>query len=238
MNRLAKTHLVAGTTICLALCAAICGCGAATPASSDVQRTITVQASSTVEVAPDVASITVAIVTPGKTAAEAQQANAKPTNAVVSCLTDAGIEKRNIQTSYTDVSPTWDDEGRENGYEMRTVLYVQGIGIDEVAGVMEDVTAAGATEVNGPDLYTSSYDESYQQALVQAIEASRPKAETIAQASGVTLGSVVSVTEGWQDGSIAYDKGVSTEAAMADELAIMPGELSVEATVTVSYAIR
>ncbi len=237
MSRPISSHISA-FAICLALCTALAGCATGASSATEGQGTITVQASSTVDVVPDVAGITVAIVTPGKTAAEAQKANARPTSDVIACLTDAGIEERNIQTSYTDVSPVWNEEGGQDSYEMRTVLHVEGIDIDEVAAVMEAVTEAGATEVNGPELSTSSYDESYQQALVQAIEATRPKAEAIAQASGVTLGSIVSVTEGWQDGSIAYDKGMRAEAAVTDGAAIMPGELSVEATVTVSYAIR
>ena len=203
-------------------------------------HTITVGASAAVKVTPDVARISVAIVTTGDGPAAAQKANAKPTNAVIAYLKEQGVDKKDIQTSYTDLSPVWDEHGKTDTYEMRTVLSVSGLAIEDVSVVMEGCVDAGATEIMGPQYYASGYDEAYQEALTQAIEASRPKAEAIAEASDVVLGKVVSVTEGYQDNSIAYNKGMgATAEAASDAVAdIEPGELDVEAQVTVSYAIR
>lgn len=106
---------------------------------------------------------------------------------------------------------------------------------------MDACVDAGATEVDGPEYYISSYDERYAEALAQAVEASRPKAEVLAKASGVRLGGVVTVVEGYQDSSIAYAKAAG--AAMSDEAteelaSIEPGQVSIQADVTVSYEIR
>jgi len=71
----------------------------------------------------------------------------------------------------------------------------------------------------------------------------KPKAEVIARASGVSLGQVVSVSEGYQDMSVAYTQDMplanyeekSADGGLAD---VEPGEVTVEAEVTVSYALR
>ncbi len=232
--------LVVGMGLASTLALAGCASAASTPATTT--NTITVTATGSVDATPDVARITLAIETEGASATAAQKANGKPTSAVIDCLTSNGVDKAQIQTTYTDLSPVWDDEGNETDrYQMRTVLEVKGLPLEGLNELMEACAEAGATEISGPDYYVSSYDELYEQALTKAVEASKPKAEALAEASGVTLGSVVSVTEGYQDTSLRYKQanGAMEEAAVEDSLApIEPGEVSVEAQVTVSYALR
>ena len=118
---------------------------------------------------------------------------------------------------------------------------VDGEAGDAVSTLMDTCITAGATGVDGPRYYVSSYDEAYNEALTQAIAASREKAQVMAAAAGVTLGPVVNITEGYQYTGYRY---ASNEAAvMADEaggmasMKIAPGQVDIEAQVTVSYAI-
>ena len=77
-----------------------------------------------------------------------------------------------------------------------------------------------------------------------AVEAARPKAEAIATAGGVSLGPIVSVTEGYQDMSLAVTQ--ETPLASVEEKAtadgglasVEPGQVTVEAEATVSYALH
>ena len=129
------------------------------------------------------------------------------------------------------------------GYEMNTHLSVDGLDIDKVGSIMQLAVSAGATGVDGPQYYSSEYDAAYQQALSQAVDAAQVKAEALAEASGVGLGQIVNVSEGYQDTSYKYmamDSVYVEEAAAADAgggMDVAPGQITIRAQVTVSYAI-
>ena len=242
----------------LAMCCALSACGGGTATMAEQEHVITVNATAQVRVEPDKASFNVSIVTQGATADEASTANAEPTNMVIDALKGAGVAPENIQTTYTDLYPQYgyaeDSEGGASSmawggndivsYEMHTNIEVTGVEIDAVADLMGLCISAGATGVDGPRYYVSSYDEAYADALTQAITSSREKAQVMASAAGVTLGRVVNITEGYSYSGLRYaeesakvmDSGAGMDAApaMAD---IEPGQVVVEAQVTVSYAI-
>lgn len=212
---------------------------------------ITVTASSDASVVPDKARINVSVVTEGKTAEACQNDNAKDVNAVIEALGTLGVEETSIQTANTNLWPRYGDASSDQdgepaivGYEMTTTLRVSDLDIENVAATIQACVAAGANQADGIGFYASSYDEAYQQAMEAALETAHAKAEGIAKASGVNLGPVVQVTEGYQDTSARYANGFD-EYAMAEDAAsaggaakTMPGEIAITAEVTVTYAIR
>lgn len=223
-------------------------CGTTVVTNGEKTNVITVSASSETKVAPDKASFQVSVYAQGDTAEAAQQQGAELTNAVIEALKEAGVEDKDIQTTYTNVSPTYDWSTNEpviTGYESNTSLSVTGADIEAVSGLMKACIAAGATGVDGPRYYVSTYDEAYQQALAEAVAATKPKAEAMAKAAGVTLGPVITIDEGYQDTGYRYattdeSKALATgaDADGGAEMEIAPGEVSIEARVTVSYAIN
>lgn len=221
------------------------------PVASDeatrVAGTVTVNASSEVKAVPDRASFSVDVVVQGETAEDAQSAASEPVDAVMAALSKLGIEDKSIQTTYTGVSPLYDWSGETQrivGYESRTSITVSDVAVDDVTAAMEACVTAGATSTSGPNYYASSYDDAYAQALAQAIEASRAKAAVMAEAAGVSLGEVVSITEGYQNTSYRYvesaaamEMDVTVDEADAGAAKLAPGEVSIEAQVTVTYAL-
>lgn len=221
------------------------------PVASDeatrVAGTVTVNASSEVKAVPDRASFSVDVVVQGETAEDAQSAASEPVDAVMAALSKLGIEDKSIQTTYTGVSPLYDWSGETQrivGYESRTSITVSDVAVDDVTAAMEACVTAGATSTSGPNYYASSYDDAYAQALAQAIEASRVKAAVMAEAAGVSLGEVVSITEGYQNTSYRYvesaaamEMAVTVDEAGAGAAKLAPGEVSIEAQVTVTYAL-
>ena len=90
----------------------------------------------------------------------------------------------------------------------------------------------------------STYDEAYLDALKGAKANADVKAQALAEASGRELGRVMALQEGYQDTSVQHRSvnaaAFKEEAAMdsAAEMAVMPGELSVDASVTVTYELK
>lgn len=230
----------------LGLVLAACGSTPTVIAGGQQVRTITVNASSEVTVVPDKADFYVEVQVEGETAKEAQDAAKGPVNAIMKALRIAGVKDKNIQTNYTNVNPVYDWSTTESGepkivrYESITSLRVSGVDVDDVSNFMDICLAAGATGVNGPVYSTASYEEAYQQALSEAVAASREKASVLAKAAGVSLGKVVSITEGYENTAYRYEEKALTAdsgSGGSDELDIAPGEVTIEAQVTVSYSI-
>ncbi len=92
--------------------------------------------------------------------------------------------------------------------------------------------------MSGPSLSVGDRDELYRKALKNAVEASRAKAEAIADAAGVKVGRVTAVVE-----SAGYEQQppmpYAAEAARdsVSSTPIEPGKQAIEATVTVTFAV-
>ena len=257
ITKMMKAFAVFACAGVLALALVGCGSSGGGAASSDTSG-ITVSASSETKVVPDKARIGVSVVSEAKTAEECQNKNAESVNAVIAALKELGIEDTSIQTNYANLSPRYGsrvadkekdsdeayDEWVITGYEMTTSLTVSDLEIDNVGAATQACVAAGANDTNGVEYYASNYDEAYNEALTKALENAKAKADTIAAATGAGLGKVTSVTEGYQDTSARYMAKGNEMYAMAedaDEAAgvanTMPGQISIEAEVTVTYAI-
>jgi len=210
---------------------------------NEQEHTVTVTASGSITVTPDMASITMGVVTDEATAAEAQSKNAETINAVTEKLTELGIEEKSIQTSNYYMSQRYDYESnRVIGYRVETSLTIADQKVEDVGKVISACTENGANQFQGINMTSSEYDAAYEQALADAVNAARRKAEILANAAGMHLGNVASMTEGYQNTSARYRsanyfvESPMEEAASAD-MKVMPGELSVEAPVTVTYVL-
>ena len=214
-------------------------------------RTVTVTGTDSVSVAPDVADLSLAVRTESADATTCQDQAAQAVDAITAALVASGLPEESIVTSDVNLYPQYDYSTNVEtivGYQMYVGITVRGLSVDQVGETVSTATAAGANVVNNVSYYCSDYDAQYEQALLKAIEQARGKAEAIAGATGATLGSPVSVTEGY-DGqqyrltnSIAY---AADEAATADsgagssqlKLDIDPGTIEIEASVTVEYSV-
>ena len=193
-------------------------------------RTVTVTGTDSVSVAPDVADLSLAVRTESADATTCQDQAAQAVDAVTAALVASGVPEESIVTSDVNLYPQYDYSTNVEtivGYQMYVGITVRGLSVDQVGETVSTATAAGANVVNNVSYYCSDYDAQYEQALLKAIEQARGKAEAIAGATGATLGSPVSVTEGY-DGqqyrltnSIAY---AADEAATADSGAGASGE--------------
>ncbi len=247
-------------TVCaalgLALILALTGCGAAPSGTSPAEaagtpepaETVTVSADGTVRLVPDKASVSFGVTAQELTAELAQSKNSEAVKNVIEVLTGRGVEEKSIRTTYYSMYPQydWSDGGqRITGYSVTTTMTVQDQNIEDLGALLSACVAAGINQVDSVSFLCSGYDEAYQQALAQAVEASREKAETMAQAAGKTLAEPITITEGWQDTSARYGRNAEMPLAMQDSAAeavrspsLQPGDAEITANVTVTYRIQ
>ena len=248
-----KIAAAACAALALAMILALAGCGASvvTTAAPAAEKTpeITVAASATVRLVPDKATVSFGVQSQEKTAEKAQKDNSEAVDRVMEVLTERGIEEKSIRTQGYDMYPLydWSEDGDQRiiGYDVTTTMTVQDQNIEDLGSLLSACVEAGINDIDYVKFLCSGYDEAYSQALTQAVEASRAKAETLAAAAGKKLGEAVTITEGWQDTSARYGKGsnmsFTMEAAMdtgAAGAALQPGESEIVANVTVTYSMK
>ncbi len=207
---------------------------------------ITVQSSEEVKVVPDIAEIKFAVTTQATDAKSCQDENSKDVNKVITFLKDSGIEEKSIQTSNFGLNPIYDWNSGQTitGYEMRTSITVSDLPLDQVGELITSCVDAGINTIDNISYLSSDYDAKYQEALKKAIETAKVKAEAIAEAGGTTLGAIVHVEEHLTNQQIRYTGYEGGRSAITETMAagaamdVAPGQVSVEAIVSVDFAIQ
>ena len=231
-----------------------CAAGAQMPDTLKVQsvdsgsNVVTVTGEEEVKVVPDMAQVQYSINSHEDTAAACQEKNSKDLAAAIETLKGLGLDEKSIQTSSYGLSPIYDWNSNNQaitGYEMTTTLTVSDIPIDDVGSILTQSVAAGINGIDSVNYFSSNYDASYQEALKGAMAMAQKKAEALAEAGGKTIAGVSHVEEMGYNPSVRINalnslgsaKGATTET-MAADMAVMPGQVSVEAQVTVDYEMN
>lgn len=248
MNQITKRSTFAAVIAAGAIALSACS-QAAIPDTIKVQNTenqvIMVQSTETVKVVPDIAEITLAVYTQAADAKSCQDQNKKDLENALKVLESAGVEKTSIQTSNYGLEPVYDwNTGKDiTGYEMNTNITVSDIPIDTAGTLITSCVEAGINRIQSVDYLSSNYDASYQEALKKAMESAKQKAQAIAEAGGAALGSVVHVEEyssSQQARYNGYQRTAATARAVMDTaaaIAVEPGQIGVEARISVNYEI-
>ena len=193
------------------------------------------------------AQIEYAVYTQGDTAEACQTENAEHLNQTIETLTGLGVEETSIQTSAYSLNPIYDwNSGTQNitGYEMTTRITVSDIPIDQAGEILSESVIAGINQVDSVSYFSSNYDASYGEALKGAVAMAQEKAQSIAEASGKSVAGISHVEEYGYNPQVRYssysgaNKAVAETAAAAMDMAVMPGEVSVEAQVSVEFVIE
>ena len=109
---------------------------------------ITVSGEGTVSVAPDSANLRAGVITEGKTAKDAGEANAKAMAAVIAAIKDAGIADKDAQTSRYAIRPVYDGgrpvRERITGFQASNSAALTVRELDKIGGLIDRLIAAGA----------------------------------------------------------------------------------------------
>jgi len=207
--------------------------------------TLTVSETGTVAHAPDTAFATFGVDTSGKSLAEVQRRNSVVMGKVMDRLRDLQIDKERIQTSSFSVSPQYRPPSNRPtdltpeiiGYIVSNVVTVEIRALEKVGAVIEEVMKAGANTFQGLNWGLREEQSVRLSALAQAAAKAREKAAVLSEALHVKLVRVLSVDEGGHVMRPAPHVARMAMEARAGDVPVSPGELKVEATVTLVYEI-
>ncbi len=153
-----------------------------------------------VRTAPDMATISFGVVTEASTAAEAMSANAVRMTQVMAALRRAGIAERDVQTSGLNLSAQYDyvqnEPPRLRGYQANNRVTVIINDLTRVGTTADAVVAAGVNQIDGIGFGLKDATAAENQARLIAVRNLQAKAALYAQALGVQLGGIRTLSEG------------------------------------------
>jgi len=146
-------------------------------------NTISISGTGTIWAAPDVAQLTLSVVTQSISASEAQQSNAATMTEVIQALIGAGVSKEDVKTISYSLSPRYTYDGKQTliGYECRNTIAVTIKNTSEVGRLIDVAVGAGANDVSG--VFFTVSEEKKTQLMTDAIKKAVEDADTKAQAT-------------------------------------------------------
>jgi uncharacterized protein YggE len=166
---------------------------------------------------PDIALFNAGVVTQAATATEALADNSRRMDRVIAALKRAGIAERDIQTAAISLQPRYSDPERDAqilarstgrpyvppteaariiGYEARNTVQVRVRKLGEMGKIIDTLISEGANQVDGPNFTLDEPREALDEARREAVAVGRRRAELYAQATGMRVARLLSVSEG------------------------------------------
>ncbi len=206
-------------------------------------RTIDVTGSGRVESAPDLADIQLGVTIQEESASAASAAAAGTMTAVIDALLAAGIAETDIQTTQLSLNPVydWEDSPPDiEAWEAANIVTVTLRDVSAIGDVVDAAIAAGATTVNSISFRMSDPSQAQAAARSAAVADAQAKAEQLAEAAGVAISGVISITEsGQQDTPTLYlNEARMAGAGAAAPTPVLPGEVATWVSVAIQYAIE
>ncbi len=209
--------------------------------------TLTVSGQGEVAAPPDRATIRLGAEAQADNAAAAQSAVNATMQKALADIQKTGIPERSIRTTGLNLTPVYAPQkpGQEAelprvaAYRASNTIQIQVDDLPLVGKVIDAGLAAGANRLQGVSFELQNDLPHRTRALTLAVEEAKTKAQAIADALKVHLASVSEVTEGGvsvfpQQENFAATRMMAMDAAPTP---VQPGEVRVQASVTVRYEI-
>ncbi|PJE57964.1 MAG: hypothetical protein COU81_03265 [Candidatus Portnoybacteria bacterium CG10_big_fil_rev_8_21_14_0_10_36_7] len=195
--------------------------------------------------APDIAKISFGVTKNSATVSDAQNQVNSNINSILKSLKDLSIEEKDIKTTNYSVYPNYNyNETRQqiSGYTVTQNIDVEIKKIDKVNKAVDAITTNGGNLVGQ---ISFDFDKEIRrkledQARKEAVEMAREKAQSLANASGITLGKIINVEENSNNRPVPiYSDSVGLGGAPVEKATeITPGQSAIQISVILSYEIR
>jgi uncharacterized protein len=209
-------------------------------------RTIEVTGNGEAHVAPDVASLNLAIETHAPTAQQSAGQNAALAQKVVDALNTKLQGKGKVWTGGYSLYPEYSDSSQPNqkpaviGYRAENSITVETGEIGMLGGLIDTAIEAGANRINFLNFTLRDESQARSQAITLAAKDALTQADSLARSLGVKLGPVVKATTQAEPGPMPVMRAgpMAMSASMGAPTPVQPNEVTVPATVSITYQIE
>lgn len=215
----------------------------AAPAAARADTAISVSGTGEVYIPADTAIIYLGISARDKDVLAAQEKANKAINDICSALSEAGIAREDINTDYISINAIYDySEEQEilTSYTANSSLAIRTEDMDKVGFIIDIAFSAGANTLNGVNFSASDVTAAKEESLKKAVEDASAKAKILAEAAGLEITGMNSLSEG---GTYSFDAGLMNNfeakaetAADAAPTTVNPAKITVSSNVTIEFA--
>ena len=193
--------------------------------------------------APDLALLDLGVSAQGKTVKEARDTAATAMTAVLDALKDDGVAEEDVQTRQFSIEPEYDYPDGEQvliGFRVTNIVEAKVRDLDSLGEVVDDVAQAGGdvVQVQGLSFTIEEPDELRAQAREEAVADARARAEDLAELAGVKLGKPMSINESAGIPPSPFFESAPMARDVEQATPIEPGELEINVTVDIVFAIE
>jgi hypothetical protein len=227
---------------------ALVSCASAATENACNEKVIHGTGSGNVIGTPDRAQVTFAVETENPDVKAAQKDNAVRMANVIDALVVAGIPRDALKTTGYNIYPVYDDyaktplEQKIRTYRITNALTVTLHDVSRTGEVIDVAVANGINQASSIQFLLS--DEQAQvlrtEALKKAVSRARADADTVAGALGTGISDVksVDISGGYSPVLFENYQAAGDAARSAAPTPIQPGDITVSATVSITYLIR
>jgi uncharacterized protein len=205
------------------------------------KRTLSVTGQAKVSASPDIAYISLGVISEDKDAKVAQKANAAAMEKVVASIKANGIKEEDIKTVNYSINPKYNYNQKDGtstivGYSVSNSVSVTVRDLAKTGNIIDAAADSGVNASSSISFGLSNYEKYYNDALKNAVLAAKKKAGTMAEALGVTLKAPLSISEG---GGYSPLQNYTTYDLKAESIAaatpVQSGSLEITANVSAVY---
>jgi uncharacterized protein YggE len=203
---------------------------------------ISVSGNGKVSVKPNIANSSIGIEVTGTSLADAtSQANTKM-SAVIGQIKSMGVADKDIQTTNYSVQPLTDQPKQGTapkitGYRIDNQVNITVRKIDDLGKILDAAVAAGANTIYGVSFSIDDPAPYQQQARAAAVKDAMDKASQLAKAGGVTLGKIVSISEGTVSPRTVF-AAAAPSLAGGGAVPVETGEMDITVSVDMRFALQ
>lgn len=220
----------------------------ATAAAAQTPAQLTVRGEAQLQVAADEAQMQIAVLSRERLAEQALEENSARLRQVEAALRKAGLDEGEYRTGRFRIEPVWsrrpksapdDWQPQVIGYSVRNSLHVETQKLVQVGELIEAAIGAGADSIEGLQFGLASPQVHRADAIASAVAHAQSDARALAEAASLRLVRLISLN--LDNALIALP--TPRMAVMAETMAlkapppVIPGEVPVRATVTLSYEV-
>lgn len=209
---------------------------------------IVVTGQGSVDVAPDMAVLTLTVTRQAETARAALDANSTAMTEVHEAMRTAGIENRDMQTSGFSIQPNYvypapqgsgeREPPRIAGYTVRNSLTVRIRDIETVGTILDQSVSLGVNEGGNISFTNADPSAAITEARTRAVQDAIARADTLAKAAGVKKGRLLEISEHSYNPRPVPMMEMAMKRAADAAPPVAVGENTYEVSVNVSFEIE
>lgn len=192
---------------------------------------------------PDTAKFTAGVEVSGPRLSEIQKEFNKKTKDLTDELKNRGVAEKDIKTVSYNLFPEYDYQKtppKITGFRLSTSYEIKTKDIDRVNELLDAASESGANTVGGITFEISEgvKKELFKKARVEAVAEAKERAQGLANASGISLGKIINVSESESGGPTPP---IILERSLAEDSqkpVVAPGETEIVISVFLSFEIQ